>query len=128
MKRPNHKMQTQTFSEKCGVLKYDVKMQSYGILDVALGLKNFKEHVWMKVGSTIQANQIGNEHWLIIFYDCTDVNHYQQIPIRNIWSFVSSAGGSLGLFLGFSCYSVLKYFNDCIKSKFDKQSEGVEQV
>ena len=115
------------FSEKCGVLKYDVKMQSYGILDVALGLMQFRQHIYPE----IKADQIKDEQWLIIFYDSTDVIHYQQIPIRNFWGFVSAAGGSLGLFLGFSCYSVLSYCNDCIKAKLEtpsKQRSEPEQV
>ena len=103
---------------KCEVTKYDVKMQSYGPADIAFGLTEFRKHLYPER----MGNQTDDEQWLIIFYDSTDVIHYQRIPILSIWSFVSSAGGSLGLFLGFSGYSVLSYFIDYMKGKFDSSS------
>ena len=93
------------FSEKCEVPKYDVKIQTWG--PKALGLY-----------PDIKPNQIKDEQWPYIFYDSTNVTYYQQIPILSFWGFLSSAGGSLGLFLGFSCYSFLSTFVEYLKAKF----------
>ena len=93
-------------------------MQCYGPDDIALGLTQFKKHLY----PDFKTNQNYNEHWIIIFYDSTDVIHYQRIPICSVWSFISSIGGSLGLFLGFSGYSVLSYFINCMKQKTELSS------
>ena len=62
---------------------------------------------------------------LYVYYETQDVSYYQQIPVLSFWGFLSSAGGSIGLFLGFSCYSTLFTFTDFIKAKF--QSTVVTQ-
>ena len=55
---------------------------------------------------------------LYVYHETQDVSYYQQIPVLSFWGFLSSAGGSIGLFLGFSCYSTLFTFTDFIKAKF----------
>ena len=92
------------FLEKCEAPKYDVKILTWGLNDLSLYPK-------------AKIDRIKNEKWLFIYFDKTDVVYYQQIPILSIWSFISSAGGSIGLFLGFSCYSVLSYCNDYLQQK-----------
>ena len=94
---------------KCVVPKYDVKIQFYGLGDIGA----YPE---------INSSQIKDEQWLLVIYDSTDIIHYQQIPILSIWSFVSSAGGSLGLFLGFSFYSILSHCYDYIKGRLESSS------
>ena len=86
-------------------------MQFYGLGDIG-------------VYPEINVSQIKDEQLqsLLIFYDSTDIIHYQQIPILSIWSFVSSAGGSLGLFLGFSFYSILSHCYDYIKERLESSS------
>ena len=93
-------------------------MQCYGPDDIALGLTQFRKHLY----PDFKTNQNYNEHWIIIFYDSTDVIHYQRIPVCSVWSFISSIGGSLGLFLGFSGYSVLSYLINCMKQKTELSS------
>ena len=46
---------------------------------------------------------------IFIYYEVTDVKEIEEIPILSIWGFISSCGGTLGLFLGFSCHSAIFY-------------------
>ena len=50
--------------------------------------------------------------YMIIFYEDTDVQINEEIPVMSLWVFISSCGGTLGLFLGFSCHSAIFY---CLK-------------
>ena len=90
-----------SFSEKCELPTYDVRLQSFGLGNI---------------GITLSVEDLKDEHHVYIFYDSTNVIYYQQIPILSFWGFLSSAGGSLGLFLGFSCYSslsaIVEYINN----------------
>ena len=82
--------------------KYEVKLNSMELkYGVSLPTKTSER---MKGYQTV---------WL--FYDSRDVVKYQQIPILSFWGFVSSVGGSLGLFLGFSFYSIIFPLIDNIK-------------
>ena len=42
-----------------------------------------------------------------LFVENTDVEVSRQVPVMTFWGFVSSCGGSMGLFLGFSFLSTL---------------------
>ena len=64
---------------------------------------------------------------LYVYYETQDVSYYQQIPVLSFWGFLSSAGGSIGLFLGFSCYSTLFTFTDFIKAKFQSTVVNVRE-
>ena len=92
------------FSERCVMSKYDVKLEVYGYYD-GLGF-------WPNSELELQGQQI-----MFAYFVNTEVSYYQQIPILSFWGFLSSAGGSIGLFLGFSCYSTLFSFTDFIKAK-----------
>ena len=92
--------------------RYDVDLQFYGYYD-GLGY-------WPKSELALQGQQ-----FIFVYYVNSDVSYYQQIPVLSFWGFLSSAGGSIGLFLGFSCYSSLFTFTDFIKAKF--QSTVVTQ-
>ena len=85
--------------------RYDVKLEVYGLHD--------GPGFWPKSEQELQGQQI-----FFAYYVNTEVSYYQQIPILSFWGFISSAGGSIGLFLGFSCYSTLFSFTDFIKAKF----------
>ena len=75
--------------------------------------------------SVIEQLDFKGQQLLYVYYETQDVSYYQQIPVLSFWGFLSSAGGSIGLFLGFSCYSTLFTFTDFIKAKF--QSTVVTQ-
>ena len=92
--------------------RYDIKLEVYGYYD-GLGF-------WPKIDLELQGQQL-----IFVAYENTEVSNYQQIPVLSFWGFLSSAGGSIGLFLGFSCYSTLFSFTDFIKAKF--QSTVVTQ-
>ena len=50
--------------------------------------------------------QDGNYFWNILLkikYDSYTVKNYKEVKFTDIGTFVASLGGSLGLFLGFSC-------------------------
>ena len=52
----------------------------------------------------VKGNQL-----IFIYYEVTDVKEIEEIPILSVWGFISSCGGTLGLFLGFSCHSAIFY-------------------
>ena len=95
--------------------RYDVKMQVYGYHD---GLAYVPK-------SEMEQHDFKGQQIIYAYYVNTDVSYYQQIPVLSFWGFLSSAGGSIGLFLGFSCYSSWFTFTDFIKAKF--QSTVVTQ-
>ena len=68
--------------------------------------------------SVMEQQYFKGQQLLYVYYETQDVSYYQQIPVLSFWGFLSSAGGSIGLFLGFSCYSSLFTFTDFIKAKF----------
>ena len=95
------------FSESCKETKYEFvldEMSLYVGADLAGGaifpLEEIREH------------QIVN-----IFYKKNKVLEIEDIPILSFWGFVSSCGGSLGLFLGFSCYGTISSLIDSTKER-----------
>ena len=94
------------FLEKCIMSRYDVNLQFYGYHD-GMGY-------WPKS----ELDLLQGQQFIFVYYVNSDVSYYQQIPVLSFWGFLSSAGGSIGLFLGFSCYSSLFTFTDFIKAKF----------
>ena len=101
------------FLERCVMSRYDVNLQFYGYHD-GMGY-------WPKS----ELDLLQGQQFIFAYYVNSDVSYYQQIPVLSFWGFLSSAGGSIGLFLGFSCYSTLFTFTDFIKAKF--QSTVVTQ-
>ena len=85
--------------------RYEIKLEVYGYHD-GLGF-------WPTSELDLQGQQL-----IFVLYETTEVSYYQQIPVLSFWGFLCSAGGSMGLFLGFSCYSTLFSFTDFIKAKF----------
>ena len=104
------------FLEKCARSLYNIKMELYGYQD---GLDYYFPI------SLMEQLDFKGQQLLYVYYETQDVSYYQQIPVLSFWGFLSSAGGSIGLFLGFSCYSTLFTFTDFIKAKF--QSTVVTQ-
>ena len=72
-------------------------------------------------------HELSGHQLLFIFYETNDVLHKQEIPILNIWGFISSCGGSLGLFLGFSInttiFSILDFVIKMVSK--DKKEEVI---
>ena len=64
---------------------------------------------------------------LYIFYQSTDVKNSQQIPIMTFWGFISAAGGSMGLFLGFSCLSSVWSLFDLMEKRIQCWSQNPVQ-
>ena len=95
--------------EKCAMTRYDIKMELFGYQD---GLSYYFSK------SEIELQDFKGQQFVYAYYVNTDVSYYQEIPVLSFWGFLSSAGGSIGLFLGFSCYSSLFTFTDFIKAKF----------
>ena len=93
--------------EKCAMTRYDIKMELFGYQD---GISYFFPKSEMQ--------DFKGQQFIYAYYVNTDVSYYQEIPVLSFWGFLSSAGGSIGLFLGFSCYSIMFSFTNFIKSKF----------
>ena len=104
--------------EKCAMTRYDTKTEFFGYED---GLT----YVFPK--SEIDLQDTKGQQFIYAYYTNTDVSYYQEIPVLSFWGFLSSAGGSIGLFLGFSCYSSLFTFTDFIKAKFQSTAVNVRE-
>ena len=65
----------------------------------------------------IPLEKVNNTILIYLFYQSTDVKNSQQIPIMTFWGFISATGGSLGLFLGFSCLSSVWTLFDMFEKK-----------
>ena len=52
------------------------------------------------------------EERILIYSTSDEYEETQEIPILNLWSFISAIGGNLGLFLGSSVLSILIYLLD----------------
>ena len=74
--------------------------------------------------SLIQAERTYDEellrqHYSLSFsYDSFKVEEKVETLVYDLGSFLTSIGGNLGLFLGFSCFSILVSFIDMLKAKF----------
>lgn len=66
----------------------------------------------MHSGAGLIKSDLGSTQVINLFYETTYVKHEFEIPVMSIWGLMSSIGGSLGLFLGFSCFSVVSAFID----------------
>ena len=55
---------------------------------------------------------------ILFFYPTTDIRVESVEILVDFNSFISSVGGSLGLFLGFSFLGFLSLFYDCIKTLY----------
>jgi hypothetical protein len=104
--------------EKCAMTRYDIKMELFGYQD---GLTYYFPK------SEMELQDFKGQHFIYAYYVNTDVSYYQEIPVLSFWGFLSSAGGSIGLFLGFSCYSTLYNFIDFIKAKFQSTAVYVRE-
>ena len=89
--------------DNCDTENYMTSLRFYTLKD---GLQYFKN-----------ITEYENTQILIIYYESTDVFHYQTAPILSIWEFISQCGGSLGLFLGFSFYNSLIFLRDFLRQK-----------
>ena len=68
-------------------------------------------------GKYSSLEEMRHHQFVNIFYEKEEVLEIEDIPILSFWGFVSSCGGSLGLFLGFSCYGTISSLIDNTKER-----------
>ena len=68
-------------------------------------------------GAIFPLEEIKQHQLVNLFYKKKEVLEIEDIPILSFWGFVSSCGGSLGLFLGFSCYGTISSLIDNTKER-----------
>ena len=90
-------MNCYVYSGKCDEEIWEVVTHEYSLKS---GVSLFKAGAVEEV----KGNQL-----IFIYYEVTDVKEIEEIPILSVWGFISSCGGTLGLFLGFSCHSAIFY-------------------
>ena len=87
----------------CSAIRYQSRLRFYKPIDGLLYYENLKDIV-------------GHQVIYIYFYkDEATVEDY--IPTLSTWGLISACGGSLGLFLGFSCYGLALSSIDLLKQR-----------
>ncbi len=61
---------------------------------------------------------LGHQYQLIFSYQSFTIEERVETLVDDLGSFLTSIGGNLGLFLGFSCFSLLVSLIEKLKSKF----------
>ena len=90
------------FVEPCEISTYRIETAEYStdsLISVHMN-KAFKSTVGVKVPKT-------KSYSAMISFPKTDVDINQEVTLNNISDFISSVGGNLGLFTGFSFLSIL---------------------
>ena len=86
----------------------------------------------------MQFNQIPNKAWgnvnktnatafarsLVMYYTTADVTTYSSERIIDLPTFISSTGGNLGLFIGFSFMGILFSMYEWIEQQFLMRKQG----
>ena len=62
-----------------------------------------------------------NYYTIAIMYNSLDVEKQEETLIYDFGNFLAAIGGNLGLFLGFSCLSIIFAGVDLIMKKFPRQ-------
>jgi hypothetical protein len=86
--------------------------QSYEI-----SLKYFHETSWPDFSKPESFN---STFFLVLFYDTFDVVESKETLVYDVGDLFAAAGGHLGLFLGFSCLSVLMQVIDYLILYFNR--------
>ncbi len=84
--------------------------QSYEI-----SLKYFHETSWPDF---YKPGNFNNTFFLSLSYKTFDIVENEETLIYDVGNFFAAAGGHLGLFLGFSCLSILMQIIDCLNLYF----------
>ena len=92
-------------SESCKERKYEISVDRSSLYDGA------------SVNGYFTLEEMKNHQFINIYYVNNEVMEIEEIPILSLWGFISSCGGSLGLFLGFSCYGTISSLIECTKEK-----------
>ena len=108
------------FSESCIINSYKAQSISFdkysGISPISV-LDNIKSNTSEKIAMNSVSKPLKTSE-IYIFYSTTDIRVESVETLVDFNSFISSIGGSLGLFLGFSFWGFLSFFYDCIKALY----------
>ena len=107
-------------SESCTINSYEAQSISY---DKYSGIPSMSmlQNIMTKTSEKIPINAVSKPietSGINIFYSTTDIRVESVEVLVDFNSFISSVGGSLGLFLGFSFLGFLSLFYDCIKTLY----------
>ncbi len=78
-------------------------------LSYEISLKYFHETSWTDF---YDADLFSKKFYLALFYDTFDIVEYKETLVYDVGDFFAAAGGHLGLFLGFSCLTLLMQIID----------------
>jgi len=84
-------------------------------LSYEISLKYFHETSWPDF---YKPRNFNDTFFLTLSYKTFDIVENEETLIYDIGNFFAAAGGHLGLFLGFSCLSVLMQIIDCLNLYF----------
>ena len=108
------------FTESCTINSYEAQFISYDKSDMVRSisvLKNIKTKTSEKIPMNAVSKPVETSA-IFFFYSTTDIRVESVEILVDFNSFISSVGGSLGLFLGFSFLGFLSLFYDCIKTLY----------
>ena len=106
------------FLESCAINSYEAQSISY---DKYSGIPSMFKNIKTTTSEKIPMNDVSKPietSAINIFYSTTDIRVESVEILVSFNSFISSVGGSLGLFLGFSFLGFLSLFYDCIKTLY----------
>jgi hypothetical protein len=81
-------------------------------LSYEINLQYFHENSWPDF---YRPDNFNNTFFLSFFYDTFDTIEYEETLVYDVGNFFAAAGGHLGLFLGFSCLSLLMQIIDYLR-------------
>ena len=108
------------FTEACIINSYEAQFISYDKGDMVRSLSVLK-NINTKTSEKIPMNAVSKPvetSAIFFFYSTTDIRVESVEILVDFNSFISSVGGSLGLFLGFSFLGFLSHFYDCTKTLY----------
>ncbi len=76
-----------------------------------ISLKYFHETSWPDIN---KPDNFSNTFFLSLFYGTFDMVEVEETLVYDVGNFFAAAGGYLGLFLGFSCLSLLMQIIECL--------------
>ena len=86
-------------------------------LSYKVSLKYFHETAWPDI---YKPANFSNKFFLSLFFDTFDMVENEETLVYDAGNFFAAAGGHLGLFLGFSCLSLLMQIIDYLNLHFNK--------
>jgi hypothetical protein len=79
-------------------------------------LEYFSRNSWIELDDD---NRLGNDTFeLNVGFDSLNIEERTETFVYDVGNFLAAAGGNLGLFMGFSCLSILFALIDCLKTLF----------